>query len=354
MNVVISNKYQSMLQNLDIEIIKEMHGVFDVEEIVSTFTNFFFSRIIIDITALKNYKDIKTIQKLSIGLDTEKIILLLDDSPESRSTEYLSKLISMGIYNFSKNLDDIKYQLENPNTYRDVAHIHQLENISQEPVIVQTTVPNGSGRGNGGTKTITKTVVVREESQGVKIIGIKNLTKQAGASTLTYMMKKVLAQAYRVTAVEVDKRDFMYFNDKDLISTTSADIATVIAKHSNSEVILVDVNNSQAAEMVCGEVLYLLEPSVLQINRLIMLNPKALTSLKNRKIVVNKSFLKDSEVDDFAYEAKIKTFYNLPHLNERVNDHVEIRKFLIKLGFNRLTVSEDEGQKSGLFNFFKK
>ena len=349
MNVVISNKYQAMLQNLDIEIIKEMHGTFDVDEIVSTFTNFFFSRIIIDITALKNYKDIKTIQKLSIGLDTEKIILLLDDSPESRSTEYLSKLISMGIYNFAKNLDDIKYQLENPNTYRDVAHIHQLENFAQEPTVVTNTVVKP-----GATKTITKTVVVHEESQGVKIIGVKNLTKQAGATTLIYMMKKALAKNYRVTAIEVDKRDFMYFNDKDLVSTTSQDVATVVAKHSNSEVILIDINNSQAAEMVCGEVLYLLEPSVLQINRLVMLNPKALSSLKNRKIVVNKSFLKDSEVDDFAYEAKIKTFSNLPHLNERANEHPEINKFLIKLGFNRIEASEEAEPKSGLNSFFKK
>ena len=351
MNVIISNKYQSMLQNLDIEVIKEMHGTFDVDQIISTFQNFFFSRIILDITALKNYKDIKTIQKLSIGLDTEKIILLLDDSPESRSTEYLSKLISMGIYNFSKNLDDIRYQLENPNTYRDVAHIHQLESFSQEPVAAPAAGGGGSKKVAGPAKQIQ---VVVAEPQGVKVIGFKDLTKQAGATTLIYMMKNVLQKSgYRVKAVEADKRDFMYFGDNDLISTTSNDIATVIAKHSNSEVILIDVNNSQSAEMVAGEMIYLLEPSMLQINRLMMLNPKALTSLKNRKIVVNKSFLKDSDVDDFAYEAKIKTFYNLPHMDERQKDHIQIRKFLIKLGFNRVTLPEDGEKKSGLFGLFK-
>ncbi|MBQ3502189.1 MAG: ATP-dependent Clp protease proteolytic subunit, partial [Clostridia bacterium] len=42
-------------------------------------------------------KDIKTLQKLSISLDMDKIILLLDDSdPESGTPAYLSKLISMG------------------------------------------------------------------------------------------------------------------------------------------------------------------------------------------------------------------------------------------------------------------
>ena len=63
--------------------------------------------MILDITALKNYKDIKTLQKLSISLDMDKIIILLDDTVEGSSDEFLSKLISMGIYNFTKNIDGI-------------------------------------------------------------------------------------------------------------------------------------------------------------------------------------------------------------------------------------------------------
>ena len=42
---------------------------------------------------LKDYKDIRNLQKLSISLDMDKVILLLDDSPESTLSEYLSKLI---------------------------------------------------------------------------------------------------------------------------------------------------------------------------------------------------------------------------------------------------------------------
>ena len=59
MNVIISNKYQSLLANLDIDVIKSINGEFDVEEIVSNFTNFFFNKMIIDVTAIKNYQDIK-------------------------------------------------------------------------------------------------------------------------------------------------------------------------------------------------------------------------------------------------------------------------------------------------------
>ena len=34
MNVIISNKYQSMLQGLDIETIKTMNGQFSIDEII--------------------------------------------------------------------------------------------------------------------------------------------------------------------------------------------------------------------------------------------------------------------------------------------------------------------------------
>ena len=69
MNVIISNKYQSLLANLDIDVIKSINGEFDVEEIVSNFTNFFFNKMIIDVTAIKTYQDINTFQQLSVGLD---------------------------------------------------------------------------------------------------------------------------------------------------------------------------------------------------------------------------------------------------------------------------------------------
>lgn len=64
MNVIIANKYQSMLDSLNIDVIKRLNGQFDVDDIINQFQNFFFQRMILDITALKNYKDIKTLQKL--------------------------------------------------------------------------------------------------------------------------------------------------------------------------------------------------------------------------------------------------------------------------------------------------
>ena len=114
MNVIVANKYKDMLNGLDIEVIKSLEGVYDVDYIINEFSNFYFNRMILDITALKDYNNIDNLQKLSINLDMSKVILLLDESPESSSSAYLSKIISMGIYNFTRNLEGVKYLLQNP------------------------------------------------------------------------------------------------------------------------------------------------------------------------------------------------------------------------------------------------
>ena len=44
MNVIISNKYQSLLATLDVDIIKSIQGVFSVDEIVVTFSNFYYNK----------------------------------------------------------------------------------------------------------------------------------------------------------------------------------------------------------------------------------------------------------------------------------------------------------------------
>ena len=89
MNVIIANKYKDMLQTLDIEIIKTLEGVYNIDDIIDNFSNFYFDRMILDITALNDYNNLDTLQKLSINLDMSKVILLLDDTDESSSSNYL-------------------------------------------------------------------------------------------------------------------------------------------------------------------------------------------------------------------------------------------------------------------------
>lgn len=331
MNVIVANKYQTMLQGLDIDIIKTMYGEYDADEIVSTFQNFYFQRMILDITAIKNYKDITNLQKLSISLDMDKVILLLDDSPESTSPAYLSQLISMGIYNFTKDIEGIMYLYNNPNSYRDVAHIHQLNSIQ----------PTYNDDSNTAVESF-------DETKSQRIIGITNLSKQSGATTLTYMMKKQLKQKYSVVALEVDKREFMYFNDKELLSTVSASVSGIVSKNSDKEVILIDTNGSKEAEKLCTDIIYLLEPSTIKLNRLLYTDRNFMTKNKNNKVVLNQSLLNSNDVSDFEYESNLKIFCNVPPLNERDKDITPLNKLLTKLGFTRFA-DDEQKKKKGFF-----
>ena len=77
MNVIVSNKYQSLLSSLNIDVIKSINGEFTVEELVSQFQSFYFNKMIIDITAIKDYEDITVMQNLSVNFDMSKVILNL-------------------------------------------------------------------------------------------------------------------------------------------------------------------------------------------------------------------------------------------------------------------------------------
>lgn len=333
MNVIISNKCEPMLQTLEIDVIKRLNGVFTVDEIVDQFQNFFFQRMVLDITAIKDYKDITNLQKLSISLDMDKIILLLDDDEASSSPDYLSKLISMGIYNFTKNIEGILYLYNNPNSYRDVAHIHQLNQVSAAPetVVVERYAPVAAG---------------------CRVIGLKNVTKQSGATTLAYMMKNQLSHNYSVVAIEVDKTDFRYFNDRSLISVNENEIGTAVAKNNDKDVVIIDINDSKQAESLCHEVIYLVEPSIIKLNKLMTIDRNALNMLKDKKIVLNQSLLSKKDVLDFEYESRRKVFYNMPPLDEREKDIFALNAFLVRLGFTRQQTSEEQTKRNKLFGIF--
>ena len=329
MNVIISNKNQLLLENLGVHIIKEMNGEFEADEIIATFQNFFYQRMILDITALKNYTDISNLQKLSISLPMEKLILLLDGTEATTNPGFLSNLVSMGIYNFTKNLEGIQYLYNTPNSYRDVAQFHRLDagfnnaNFSQATMSQQGPVP------------VVTEAPAQPEFYGTRVLGIKNITKQSGATSLIYMMKNELSKNYNVVAIEVDKNDFTYFKDKNMVSTVTNEVGMVINKHKDKNVILIDINNSIVAEGFCQDVVYLIEPSIIKLEKLMTLNAAALQGLKDKKIVLNQSLLSQGEVANFEYEARIKVFYNLLPLNERDKNLTELNKFLVKLGFSQ-------------------
>ena len=330
MNVIISNNQQNQLSTLDIDIIKSISGTYDAKEIVEMFKNFFYSKMILDVTAIKNYNDINNFQVISQGLDVEKIIFFLPEGSNLCTSNFLSQLITMGIYNFTTNLDGVKYLLKKPNTFKDVEHIQKLAGASSSVENITQNI---------GNKTI--------------VIGIKNITDQAGATTFTYILKKELVPIFgqNVIALEVDKNDFRFFNDKSMISISSNDVRAAISKYSNSPIILIDMNDLQDDSM-CDEVLFLLEPSTIKLNSLVQRNRAIFGKLKNKKVILNKSLLSNKDVSDFEYESSIKVFYNMPPLNERKKNEI-VSDFLARMGL--LSKPDNERKdNSRIFGLFRR
>lgn len=336
MNVIVSNKYQTLLSNLNIDVIKTINGVFTVDDLSVQFRNFFYNKMILDITALDNYENVNTIQRLSVALDMSKVILLLDDSPKVNSAKYLSQLVSMGIYNFTKNVDKIAFLMDNPNTYKDVASFHQLNNNFSE----ENTSSHKKHQFQGDD--------VGNAYFGQKIIGIQNLTEHAGSTTFSYLVKKHLERLYKVHAVEIEEHDFVYFNDSNLDSCSAIELKSYIQRHSDDEVIIVDLKGRDGEEQ-CTDIIYLIEPGLIQLNRLIREDNRVFEKLKGKKIVLNRSILSSGDVSEFERESGSKVFFNMPNIDDKVDNNKVIKEFLLSLGFTRF----NGGEKSSGFGLFK-
>lgn len=327
MDTVISNKYSDVFNSLDIEVSKRLKGEYEVDEIISTYKNFFFNKMFLDITSIKNYKDLSNLQKLSMSINMDKVILLLDkDDAISDSKTFLSKLVSMGIYNFTKDQNSLMYLYNNPNSYRDVAYFQNIEDTEE-------------------TNTISHSKPNR------RIIGIKNITDSAGATTLIYLLKKELSNYYSTMAIELDKRDLVYLKDKDCLSIKDNELESTLDKYYSVDIFLIDLNKSNK-ENICTDMLYLIEPTTIKLNKLSIINPKVFGELKDKKIILNKSLLEAKDISQFEVESELEVYYNIPPVNDKKDNSTIILPLLEKLGYVK-SIETEEPKRRGLFDFFK-
>ncbi len=342
MNVIVANQRYNELSNLDIDVIKSVTGEYSADELVAMFKDFFFDRMILDITAIKGYENEQVLKQIVIGLGESKLILVLTDEVCS-SANYLSNIVSMGVYNFTNNINAIKQLIDRPNTYKDVAEIQNF---------------NSNINNNVNTDNLTSNNTKSENTsnyQGIRVLGIKKITEHAGATTLSYMLKKELINQYgnpdSIYVVEVNNRDNSYFNDKNMISVSSAEVERKVRELSYAKLIIVDLNDMRD-DSFCDEVLYLIEPSSIMLNKLVKKERSIFERLSGKKIVLNKSLLSNKDITEFEYEANIKVFYNLPPLDERKKNPV-IMDLLSRLGISGGTASiRSEGSK--IFGIFGK
>lgn len=327
MNVIIANKYKQQLDELEIDVSKKEEGEFEVEEIIEKFSNYFFNKMIIDITSIKDYRNFNTLQKLSVNLNIEKIIFLLDS--ESVNPQFLSQLVSIGIYNFTSTIDGVMYLYSNPNSYRDVVHYQDPSYATATPITDNKRKKEEKIEYDNYEydDDLLRTSPI---SSSQRVIGIKNITGGAGATTLTYILRNELSDYKDVVAIEVNKKDFLFLRDQDLISVDDRNLKNELAKQQNRDIVLIDLNGYGETN-ICTDILYLIEPTTLKLNKMVMLDRRVFDKLIGKKIILNKSLLEKKDIASFEFETNSKVYYSIPPLNEKESNSEQILPLLEKL-----------------------
>ena len=65
--------------------------------------------------------------------------------------------------------------------------------------------------------------------------------------------------------------------------------------------------------------------------------------------MLNRSVLNEKDIADFEKESGSKVFFNIPYLDDKLDNQSVINQFLSSIGFSRI---ESTGG-GGLFNIFK-
>lgn len=344
-NVLIKNQNSKILNELQIDVIKTLEGEFNKSDIEKEFINLFYNKVVIDITAIRNYYDFASLFDFLSFFDPNKVIILLNDSELVNSTNYLSKLVERGFYNFTKNASSIGYLIDHPNNIEDVKKYIQTNSMSitaNESGKKQEDMPNSFGvKSLFSKKNIfpeEKTSYAKEKKEeGKMIIGIQNITEHAGATTLMYMLVKQLSYHYKVKGIEMNNQDAVHFRDDRFVTSTSLeDLKMKINLLKDVNVIVVDLNGLDASH-ICNEILYLIEPGTIRLNKLFKSNSGVLDRVKNGKVVLNRSAVKDGDVNNLEYETKLKVFYNMPNFDERKERIQVVDELIGKLRLKKTT-----------------
>lgn len=340
MNVIVSNKQKNILDNANIDVYKELNGLFKVEDLINYFKNYFFTKMIVDATSVIEFANPSILKKLSEGIGSEKLIILLPEKPEP-PRKFLEMLVKLGIYNFSSNINDVVKFLQNPNTYDDVKgylneevvdenfyvnneknfnNINLDENLNDHSDLsLDDDYEDQDFSYNNANSFVNNYLSSNSEKY---ILGIKNVTSHAGTTTLIYMLKNTLEHQLnkKVLTVEINTNDFVYFRSNNMINVTEDNLENTI-KNNDCDIVLLDLNNVNN-DSLCNDIIYLVEPSIISVNRLISENRMAFVTLKNKKVVLNKSLISNDDVNKFSQESGVSFYYVIPPLNDRVGNSI--------------------------------
>lgn len=344
MNVIVCNERKE-LNNLTIDVIKSVEGVYSVEELIGMFTNFFFNKMILDVTSIKDYHDYSNLKRLFSNIDGNKVILYLNESTNNK--EYISDLVTLGVYNFTINYNEILELFNNPKTYNDVSNLQ----ISKSNYDINKEIDSELGINQENKEFTFEDFTLPGEYDGnKKIIGVVNLTEHAGATTLVVQMIKQLNIYYKAIGIEMNKQDFVFFNTPSIYSCTNRDdVLRKIKEHQDVDAVIVDLNDYNHSEF-CNDIIYLMEPGTIKITKLLKRNGKIFEELSGSKIVLNRTNMDDSNISEFEVETKCKIFSVVSNFRDNIDRVISVDRLLVKLGY---TKCNKEVKKHGLFSKFR-
>jgi len=355
MNVIVENKKKQELSTLNIDVIKRVEGIYSVEELVGMFTNFFFNKIVIDVTAIKEYTDYRNIKKLFEAIDTKKVILYLDENDSyCISKEYLSDLVTLGVYNFTTDINEIMNLYNSPKSFGDVSNFQ----IQKTTFDINAEIDKQNNVNQEKEFTFEDFTLPGEYDGNKKIIGVVNLTEHAGATTLVVQMVKQLNIKYKAIGIEMNKQDFIYFKTPNIYSCTSnSDVLRKIKEHQDVDAVIVDLNTYDYKEF-CTDVIYLLEPGLIRMTKLIRRNSKIFEDLSGEKIILNRSNMDESQVNEFEVETNARIFATVSNFRDNLDRVISVDKLLTKLGYVKCTEeivnsNQETVKKRGLFGKWK-
>ena len=456
MIVIVSNKQKSVLDNANIDAIKDLNGVFNVQDLINNFKNYFFTKMVIDATSIVDFTNPEVLKQLATGIGSEKLVVLLPPKPEP-PLRFLETLVNIGIYNFSTNIDELVNLISNPydkesinrkihnagpvssstamqnnnnnanngsvqnnvssleqglnsieninainpiniapNTDNSLQNIPNLNNV--EPTEVSTNNNDGLQTGepeekkdmislsdfvlsensignnnqnnnpnndtnnndslaqfnveptingmNGGqpidmnsgfninqvapinngnsflnNNSQTESFINGFNQNKALVVGFRNVTEHAGTTTLIYKLKETLENRNHkhIALVEVGTNDLSFFRLAETVSIQENELDSCLSNYSTRyDYVFVDLNQTQN-DSSCDFVLYLVEPTKIKINKLIVQNRNVFNELKGKYVVLNKSMLSDNEKGIFSQEANLPFYASVMPFNDRTD-----------------------------------
>lgn len=475
MIVIVSNKQKSVLDNANIDAIKDLNGIFNVQDLINNFKNYFFTKMVIDATSIVDFTNPEVLKQLASGIGSEKLVVLLPPKPEP-PLRFLETLVNIGIYNFSTNIDELINLISNPydkdsinrkihnlgpassatnnvlnnnsntvapaNTVSLEQGLNNIENINainpigvaavnsvqnipdlnnvqaaqvpssdtnatmdQQPaekkdmislsdfVLSENSIANNTQPSqNVGTSSndyvdqngmqptingmnsgqpINMNVVTdinqvapvnngntflnnnQQESfingfnqTKALVVGFRNVTEHAGTTTLIYKLKETLENRNHkhIALVEVGTNDLSFFRLAETVSIQESELDSCLNNYSTRyDYVFVDLNQTQN-DSTCDLVLYLVEPTKIKINKLIVQNRNIFNELKGKYVVLNKSMLSDNEKGIFSQEANLPFYASVGPFNDRAETNA------IDELINRIEVEKSNSVNSSVPN----